>query len=84
MSPARCSAITTTACDAPSGYVDNYDDCDDDDSGVSPSASEVCGDGIDNDCDGYVDESYEETMGDTTYFVKPVVAQLKGYLTRAY
>ncbi|MEL6346473.1 MAG: FG-GAP-like repeat-containing protein [Myxococcota bacterium] len=37
----------------PEGYVDNGDDCDDQDDGISPAAVEVCGDGIDNDCDGF-------------------------------
>jgi hypothetical protein len=30
-------------------------DCDDADSGVHPGAPEVCGDGVDNDCDGGID-----------------------------
>ena len=37
-------------------YVDNDDDCDDDDADVNTEAEEVCGDGIDNDCDGEIDE----------------------------
>jgi hypothetical protein len=40
------------SCDAPSGYVGAAGDCDDGDGKVSPGAPEVCGDYIDNDCDG--------------------------------
>ncbi len=47
--------VTTTACEQPEGHVANDADHDDADSGVSPDADEVC-DGIDNDCDGSVDE----------------------------
>ncbi len=32
-------------------------DCDDTDPGVNPGAGEIAGDGIDNDCDGEIDES---------------------------
>ncbi len=46
---------TTEACDAPSGYVDDLQDCDDSDRTISPDAEEVCDD-VDNDCDGTVDE----------------------------
>jgi len=38
------------ACTPPSGYVDNADDCDDNDAQVHPGASELC-DGIETDCD---------------------------------
>ncbi len=43
------------ACDAPDGYVVDGRDCDDADPGVSPDAAEVC-DGLDQDCDGAVDD----------------------------
>ena len=46
---------TTAACSEPSGYLGDSDDCDDSDSAVNPAATELC-DGVDNDCDGTVDE----------------------------
>ncbi|MDM8002861.1 MAG: putative metal-binding motif-containing protein [Bacteroidota bacterium] len=64
----------TTACLQPSGYADNDLDCDDTDSTINRSAVEVCGDGIDQDCDGNDQEcpynidddrdGYTENQGD--------------------
>ncbi|MDP2307608.1 MAG: putative metal-binding motif-containing protein [Pseudomonadota bacterium] len=52
---ARFSAI---ACYAPPEYVTTASDCDDEDPARSPDATEVC-DGIDQDCDGAVDEGLD-------------------------
>ena len=41
-----------TACARPAGYADNADDCEDTLAEVNPGQDEVCGDGLDNDCDG--------------------------------
>ena len=46
---------TTLACDEPSGYVGNDEDCDDSEALANPGEAEVCDD-IDNDCDGTIDE----------------------------
>ncbi len=39
-------------CDNPDAWSTNTSDCDDEDSEINPAAPEICGDGIDNDCDG--------------------------------
>jgi hypothetical protein len=43
------------ACDAPTGFVDNAEDCDDADAAVFPGADEYCN-GVDDDCDDATDE----------------------------
>ncbi len=39
------------ACTQPKGYSAEPNDCDDTDYDVNPDAEEICGDGVDNDCD---------------------------------
>jgi len=48
--------MSALVCGMPSGYVMNGSDCDDTDEDVGPDMSEAVLDGIDNDCDGSVDE----------------------------
>jgi hypothetical protein len=49
------ASVTTQACSAPAGYVANAADCNDGNSAIRPGATEVC-DGVDNNCNGSVDE----------------------------
>ena len=49
------------------GYVTNADDCDDANPAANPDAAEVC-DGLDNDCDGGIDDQavwWQDADGDT-------------------
>ncbi len=57
----------TASCEAVSGTATNQRDCDDGDKSVNPFAEEVCGDGVDQDCDGadYEGETwYADADGD--------------------
>ncbi len=49
------ASVSLAACEAPTGFVADATDCDDDDASSNPGASEAC-DGVDNDCDGDVDD----------------------------
>ena len=57
------SASSTQACSAPLGFVSDATDCDDTSAAVNTGASEVC-DGLDNDCDGAVDDGQVGTGAD--------------------
>ncbi len=47
-----------TVCPIPDGNVLIGGDCDDDDSNVNPGAVEICGNGIDDNCNGSTDEGF--------------------------
>ena len=42
-------------CEQPEGFAATDDDCDDTERTTNPSAREVCGDGVDNNCDELID-----------------------------
>jgi hypothetical protein len=63
-------ALNTCLTEAPSGFVVNSMDCDDNNAAIYPGALEVC-DSLDNDCSGIADDGltfytfYIDTDGDT-------------------
>ncbi len=50
------STETTEACSVPAGHVSASGDCDDADAGTNPDGTDLCGDGIDQDCSGTADD----------------------------
>ena len=73
------SAVSLQACSAPSGYVSNSNDCNDNEAAINPGATEVC-DGLDNDCNGIPDDGlatqtyYQDADNDG--FGNPAVSQI--------
>jgi len=55
------SLVSIDACEAPVGYVAMSGDCDETEPSAYPGGVEVC-DGIDNDCNGEVDDGLMETL----------------------
>jgi hypothetical protein len=49
-------ANSVMACTAPFGYVTDASDCDDGDISINPAAAEICGNLIDDNCNGSIDE----------------------------
>lgn len=49
------AAVTLEADEQPAGYVAVAGDCDDANNAVNPGVPEICGNGIDDDCDGSID-----------------------------
>lgn len=55
----------------PDGYVENDEDCDDNNIEVHPDATEVCGDDTDNNCDGLTDCEDGSCSSDTACVDSP-------------
>lgn len=83
------AASTVQACSAPAGYSALNDDCNDGNATVFPANAESC-DGVDNDCNGQIDEGvgtefYADFDGDgygnpNPAFAKIACAQPAGYV----
>ncbi len=56
------SSGTIQACGTTAGYSSNNSDCNDNNAAINPGAAEVCGNGIDDDCNGQTDVNCTEGL----------------------
>ena len=61
------SDLSLVSCNQPTGYVPNNLDCNDADVSVSPDGVEICGNNLDDDCDGLVDQNDPDVILLTWY-----------------
>ncbi len=72
------SPYTRAACTPPEGYAWESTDCDDSDALISPDSPDVCGSGLDEDCDGTADVCTTQVLlqgASTTDFAGFALAQ---------
>jgi len=75
------SSGTIQACGKTAGYSSNNSDCNDNNAAVFPGAAEVCGNGIDDNCNGQTDENCTEGLPVLNVKTYPVKEGDVGYTT---
>jgi len=71
------ASISSTGCSQPSGTVSDGSDCDDGDAAIHPGATELCS-GVDEDCDGAVDDSGSVTFYGSSGSVSSLTSSYSG------
>jgi hypothetical protein len=70
------AAALISTCVQPQGYVTNSTDCDDTNANINPGAEDIAGNGIDENCDGQIDNSIFELNASISLYPNPTRSEL--------
>jgi hypothetical protein len=69
-------SVSILACTQPIGYTPDDTDCNDTDANINPGAEDIGGNGIDENCDGEIDNSIFELNASITLYPNPTRSEL--------
>jgi hypothetical protein len=69
-------SVSILACTQPIGYTPDDTDCNDTDANINPGAEDIAGNGIDENCDGQIDNSIFELNATISLYPNPTRSEL--------
>jgi hypothetical protein len=69
-------SVSILACTQPIGYTPDDNDCNDTDANINPGAEDIGGNGIDENCDGEIDNSIFEVNASISLYPNPTRSEL--------
>jgi hypothetical protein len=76
-------SVSILACTQPIGYTPDDSDCNDNNASINPGAEDIAGNGIDENCDGQIDNSIFELNATINLYPNPTRSELNIQISNA-
>jgi hypothetical protein len=77
-------SVSILACIQPDGYTPDDNDCNDNDANINPAAEDIADNGIDENCDGEIDNSIFELNASINLYPNPTRSELNIQINNAF